>query len=74
MDYVWYYGGEYSRYNFNNIPKVNEFFTCVASEIYYDKSKLEKVYNFDTRDMIVPKKGIRCVYVDSNTSPIEKLT
>ena len=33
LDYAWYYGGIDNRDNFEKIPKVNEFFTCVASEI-----------------------------------------
>jgi surface protein len=75
LDYVWFYGGRNdNRENFYKIPKVNDFFTCVASEIYYDKSKLQTLdYAHDRfRNMPVPKKGIRCVYVDYLSSAINK--
>ena len=41
LDYAWYYGGRNNnRENFRQIPEVGDIFTCVASEIYYDESKL----------------------------------
>ena len=64
LDYAWFYAGENYRGNFYIIPKVGDSFSIVASEIYYDSSKLEKVYNCQTRDVEVPKNGIRCAYAN----------
>ena len=50
--------------NFRRIPKVGETFTCVASEIYYDKTKLNKVYNTMTSENPVEKNEIRCAFAD----------
>ena len=68
LDYAWYYAGEVRRKNFNNIPKVGDTFTCVASEIYYDKEKIQKVYNTETKDKPVEKNGIRCAFADYNST------
>jgi hypothetical protein len=68
LDYAWYYAGEVRRKNFNNIPKVGDTFTCVASEIYYDKEKIQKVYNTETIDIPVEKNGIRCAFADYNSA------
>ena len=59
LDYAWYYAGEERRKNFNNIPKIDESFSVVVSEVYYDKTKLEKVYNTKSEDKPVVKNGIR---------------
>ena len=72
MDYLWYYGGKHNRDNLNRIPKIGEFFTCVASEIYYDSHKLENVYNYDAEDSFVDKNAIRCVFVDHNGGVLSK--
>ena len=64
LDYAWYYAGEVPRANFNKIPKVGETFTCVASEIYYDSTKLETVYDCRTKDIPVQKNGIRCAFAN----------
>ena len=67
IDYSWYYASENRdkrRDNFNRIPQVGESFSVIASEIYYDKNKLQKVYNTNTRDKNVELYGIRCAYVD----------
>ena len=52
------------RENFNRIPRFGESFSVVASEIYYDKTKLQKVYNYDTLDEEVDTNGIKCAYVE----------
>ena len=67
IDYSWYYASENiknRRENFYRIPRVGESFSVVASIIYYDKTKLQKVYNCDTRDQEVDTNGIRCAHVD----------
>jgi hypothetical protein len=74
LDYAWYYGGSDNRINFRHIPKVNEFFTCVASEIYYDKFKLEKVYNCNTVNDPVQKNGIRCAFANHAGTILDKIT
>ena len=71
IDYSWYYASE-NRENFNRIPKVGESFSVVASEIYYDKNKLQTVYNTDTRVQEVVKYGIRCAYVDYSSRIMSK--
>ena len=50
IDYIWFYYSDEDRGIFNSIntiPKINESFSFVASEIYYDSNKLEQV--FDTK-------------------------
>ena len=65
LDYAWLYAGDrINRENFNSIPKVGNTFTCVASEIYYDKTKKEIVYNYNKENEIVENNGIRCAYAD----------
>ena len=64
LDYVWYYAGEKKRGNFQGIPKVGDTFSCVASEIYYDSTKLRKVYNVYTSEDPVEKNGIRCAFAN----------
>ena len=73
LDYAWYYAGEEPRANFNKIPKVGDTFTCVASEIYYDSTKLEKVYNCNTRDLPVQKNGIRCAFANYESRILTKM-
>ena len=65
LDYAWYYGGDNNRQNFYIIPKVGDYFTCIASEIYYDKEKLIKIYNGAQGK--VQKNGIRMVIVAHET-------
>ena len=72
LDYAWFYAGEESRKNFNRIPFVGDTFTCVASEIYYDKTKLETVYDCRKKDEEVEKNGIRCAFADYNSTLMSK--
>ena len=73
IDYSWYYASENNnRENFNRIPKVGESFSVVASEIYYDKNKLQIVYNTDTEDQEVVKYGIRCDNVNYESRIMSK--
>jgi hypothetical protein len=67
LDYAWYYAGEGYREQCCIIPKVGATFSIVASEIYYDNAKVEKVFNAKTRDQEVQKNGIRCTNVNYNT-------
>ena len=65
IDYSWYYASENNnRANFYRIPRVGDSFSVVASEIYYDNTKEEKVYDGKTKNKEVEKNGIRCAYVD----------
>ena len=64
IDYSWYYASENNnRANFYRIPRVGDSFSVVASEIYYDNTKEEKVYDGKTKNKEVEKNGIRCAYV-----------
>ena len=58
IDYAW----NYSTTRFGSIPRVGESFSFVASEVYYDNSKCEFVYNNDTFNDPVQKNGVRCCY------------
>ena len=68
LDYAWFYAGEKKRGNCRRIPEPDDTFSCVASEIYYDKAKLEIVYNCNTKDKKVEENGIRCAYANYNTT------
>ena len=67
LDYALFYAGERYRKNVDKIPKIGEQFSCVASEIYYDSTKVEKVYDGRKRDIPVEKYGIRCAYANHRT-------
>ena len=58
LDYAW----NYSRINATHIPRVGDSFSFVASEVYYDNSKFELVYDSTTRNDPVPKYGVRSCY------------
>ena len=72
LDYAWFYAGEKCK-NFNDIPKIDETFSVVASEIYYNKKKLE-TFNVDANisDKEVEKYGIRCAFADYRTKLMDK--
>ena len=67
LDYCSYFCSERRR-DFGKIPKVGEFLSCVACEIYYDNNKLERIYEFKGRGDEVQKNGIICSYNDSECS------
>ena len=72
LDYVWFYTGNEKRKRFYGIPKVGESFSLIASEIYYDKTKKEMVYDVDKRDLSVESIGIRCNKVDGKSKILSK--
>ena len=77
LDYAWFYAAETDDENkkFKNvsrIPKLKESFSFIASEIYYDNSKFDQVYDMAKEDQNVPKNGIRHVRVDYSGQPIAK--
>ena len=76
LDYTWYYaddsGKENNRNNFYNIPKINDSFSFIVSNVYYDKTKFEQVYDCKKQNIEVPEFGIRHALVDYNSSPIPK--
>ena len=46
MDYGWYYGGiKDNRDNFKRIPKVDDTFTLIINDVYYDKNGFKQVEN-----------------------------
>ena len=59
LDYCWYYS---DWQNFGKIPSVGESFSLVGSEIYYDQSKRENVYDYKEYED-VQKNGIRMCFV-----------
>lgn len=71
LDYCSYFCGE-TRRDYGKIPKVGEFLSCVACEIYYDNNKLERIYEFRGRGDEVQKNGIICSYNDSDCSILSK--
>ena len=77
LDYVWYYAAEVEndndrRKNFHKIPKLKESFSFVVSEIYYDKTQFDQVYDLNKEYEKVPKNGIRHALVSYKSAPIPK--
>ena len=73
LDYSWFYAAESNTFKFKNvgrIPQLKESFSIIASEIYYDNSKFDRVYDKSKRDQTIPKNGIRHVCVDYNGKEI----
>ena len=67
LDYAWYYASESEanqRANFKKIPKIKDSFSFIASEVYYDKTKYDQVYNTEKCNESVPINGIRHALVD----------
>ena len=54
------------------IPKVGESFSVVGSEIYYDPTKIDIVYDGSKEDIEVEKNGVRCAYADYDTGIMNK--
>ena len=73
LDYAWYYASESDtdqRANFERIPKIKESFSFIASEVYYDRTKLEQVYDTKKCNESVPINGIRHVLVNYESAAI----
>ena len=74
LDYARFYAYESSEEdkfeNHGKIRKVNEIFNIVASQIFYDNSKLEICYK--NTDNLIQKNGIRFVQVDATGDAISK--
>ena len=71
LDYVWYYADENdNRKNFFNIPKINDSFSFVVVNVFYDKYKFDQVYDGQKRDIPVPDYGIRHALVNFMSAPI----
>ena len=56
--------------NHHKIRKVGEFFTIVASQIFYDNSKFEQCYNISNEK--IRENGIRYILVNSDGHPLSK--
>ena len=54
LDYVKYYykKNDNDKSNLCCIPKINDSFSIIVSEVYYDKSKFRQIYNFDLHKVI----------------------
>ena len=72
LDYTWFYSGNQDRNRFRGIPKVGESFSFIVSETYYDKSKMEMVYNIDKQDLSVESNGVRCCKSDGESKLLSK--
>ena len=71
LDYAWRYSkGDGSRVT--NIPKLGDYFSIVASDIYYDKNKIEVVYDNSTKNIPVRKFGVRNCYTDYRGKNLSK--
>ena len=46
--------------NHHRIRKVNDYFTIVASQIFYDNSKYEKFYNMTNEK--IPENGVKYIF------------
>ena len=76
LDYMWYYAYDEKerRYiHINIIPKIDQTFNFVVSQIFYDKSKFEYVYNTDKKEFEVEDNGIRCAYDNYNTRVLNEM-
>ena len=77
LDYAWFYAAEtdndFEKFkNVGRIPQVKESFSFIASEIYYDSSKFEQVYDRSKENDSVPKYGVRHVLVNHGGAPIHQ--
>jgi hypothetical protein len=73
LDYAWYYASESEedqRANFCKIPKIKDSFSFIASEVYYDKTKFEQVYDTYKCNESVPVNGIRYILVNYYSAAI----
>ena len=71
LDYAWFYAAEINE-NIGRIPQVKESFSFVVSEIYFDKTKFNQIYNMEYEELPIPKYGVRNVLVNHRGSPIAK--
>ena len=71
LDYACFYARETKQYS--SIPKVGESFSVVGSEIYYDQTKLDFVYDCIKSDIKVEINGVRCAYADYGTRIMNKM-
>jgi len=77
LDYAWFYAAEIDDdgdkfENVGRIPKVKESFSIIASEIYYDNSNFDQVYDEEKGEEVVPKNGVRHICVDCGGQQISK--
>ena len=77
LDYAWFYASETEddAYKFENIgiiPNVKESFSFIASEIYYDNSKFDQVYDEEKENEVVPNNGVRHICVNCGGNAISK--
>ena len=79
LDYSWFYsfdsqaGDKFGKFrNVGKIPKLKDSFSIIVSEIFFDQTKYEQVFNMDKENEEVPKNGIRYACVDYYGRPINK--
>ena len=72
LDYVWFYTGNEKRKRCVKIPKINDTFSFIVSEIYYDKTKEKFEYDVNNRNELVEEYGVRRNKVDGTTTLLTK--
>ena len=77
LDYAWFYasetnGGKSKFSNVGVIPQLMQSFSFIASEIYYDNSKFDQVFDKEKENEPVPKNGVRHACVNYFGRPINK--
>ena len=72
LDYAGFYAYETGSKFGNNhrIRKVDETFSIVASQIYYNNSKFENCYEMSKK--VIQDEGIRFIHVDAKGSPLSQ--
>ena len=77
LDYMYYYTHNkdcYTKYqNINTIPEVGHSFDFVVSQVFYDQTKFEYVYDTKKMNMYVQDNGIRCAHDRYNATVINEL-
>ena len=79
LDYLCYYAydgntrNDGSKYmNISKIPKIGHSVNFVVSQIFYDQTKFEYVYDTTKRDIQVEYNGIRCAHDGYDTSVLSE--
>jgi len=77
LDYMCYYAHNeksWQKYeNINKIPKVGHTFDFVVSQVFYDQTKFEYVYDTNKENIFVQDNGIRCAHDRYDTRVLTEL-
>ena len=74
IDYARYYWNGWDTLNscINKIPKIDESFSFIASEVYYDKSKFKQIFNFSKRVVLDHMPDQKEIFVDNKDKIVQK--